>query len=556
MLHRLQIENIAIVERQTLHLTQGLTVITGETGAGKSILIDALSVVLGARADSGVVRQGCEQAQVSAVFRLSESMINWLRERDLTLEEAEEDDCVIRRVITAKGRSRCYLNDRPVSLQTLKELGEQLVDIHGQHAHQSLLKLDVQRDILDAMATDPNCRAQVTRMYQEWRELNQALTTLGGEARDRDARLALLRYQVQELEQFELTDTALKELSEEHKLCANSQRLLDNVQRVLSYLDAEDGTSIITTLNQANRELAEVCHFDPRLNQLKQQLDSLLIQADDLTSELRHYSHHVDLDPNRLSILEEKLSDLQDLARKHRVNMMELPDYFTRLSEQLKELEHYEQRAAELEQQQQAALIRYQKAAEALRQERLNHAVPLAQQITETMSQLGMPGGQLRIEVEPLNQSIPSVSGWDRVEFLVSANPGQSPKPLHKVASGGELSRISLAIQVMTAQRSGVPTLIFDEVDVGIGGGVAEIVGKLLRQLGRQRQVLCITHLPQVACQGDSHLQVRKIMTEQQTHTCIQTLTPTQRVEEIARMLGGIDITAQTLAHAEEMLGW
>ncbi len=555
MLHSLHIENFAIVERQEVTFSHGLTTLTGETGAGKSILIDALGMVLGERADSSIVRQGCENAQIAAQFSLDPSATEWLQQHDLASEE-EADDCLIRRVINEKGRSRCYVNDRPVSLQILKQLGEQLVDIHGQHAHQSLLKLEVQRQLLDAMADDPTPLQNVAASYRQWRDSSQALAALGGESSDREARLALLRYQVQELEGFELTETALQQLEDEHKLLANANRLVENTQAALHCLDSEDGTAALDLLNQASRELSEVQAFDERLSDLSGQLDGLVIQAQDIVSELRHYLHHLDIDPVRLQQVEQTISDLQDLARKHRVTVADLPRYFNELVQQLSELENYEQRAAHLEQEVQRSLAQYHEAAAVLHRQRTQQAKTLATQITDNMRPLGMSGGQIVIEVTPLMQAAPSASGQDKVEFLVSANPGQSPKPLHKVASGGELSRISLAIQVITAQRSGVPTLIFDEVDVGIGGGVAEIVGKLLRQLGEQRQVLCITHLPQVACQGEQHLQVSKTIGKNHTQTQIMLLDEQQRVTEIARMLGGVEITAQTLAHAAEMLQW
>lgn len=555
MLHSLHIENFAIVERQEVSFNHGLTTLTGETGAGKSILIDALSMVLGERADSSIVRQGCETAQIAAQFSLDVAVIEWLQQHDLASQD-EFGECLIRRVINEKGRSRCYVNDRPVSLQILRQLGEQLVDIHGQHAHQSLLKLEVQRQLLDAMADDPTPLQQVAACYRQWRDSSQSLAGLGGESSDREARLALLRYQVQELENFELTDIALQQLEDEHKLLANANRLVENTQAALHCLDSEDGTAALDLLSQASRELSEVQAFDDRLSALSGQLDDLVIQAQDVVSELRHYLHHIDIDPIRLQQVEQCISDLQDLARKHRVTVAELPRYFTELMQQLTELENYEQRAANLEQEVQQALAHYHDASVVLHDQRLQQAKKLAAQITDNMRQLGMPGGQVVIEVTPLMQAAPSATGHDKIEFLVSANPGQSPKPLHKVASGGELSRISLAIQVITAQRSGVPTLIFDEVDVGIGGGVAEIVGKLLRRLGQQRQVLCITHLPQVACQGEQHLQVSKTIGENHTETRIMLLDEPQRVTEIARMLGGVEITAQTLAHAAEMLKW
>jgi DNA repair protein RecN (Recombination protein N) len=549
VLQSLYIENFTIVKQLNLHLESGLTIISGETGAGKSILIDALSLVLGERADTSVIREGCEMARVKALFKLLPTTRIWLQQHQLS---NQEDTCLVCREISHNGRSRGYINLRPVSIQMLRQLGEQLVDIHGQHLHQSLLKPETQRCLLDELATDKTVLEQVKQAYQQWKSLTVALDHLGGE--DREAKIAFLRYQLSEFGTFELTPQALDRLAEEHRRLANAHKLLENTQRALSLLDNDETGSILAYLSQASHILEEVQLHDSQLKTIITLLDNALIQTQEAVKELRHYWHHLDTDPIRLQEIQQQLILLQDLARKHRVNLPELPAHFENLLKQLHELENYEEHASRLVTQIEAALQNYRLITEALHQQRHQTAQHLAEQITQQLQQLGMPGGQLLIAVTADEEAPPSVIGTDIIEFLVTTNPGQTPKLLHKVVSGGELSRISLAIQVITAQSSGVPILVFDEVDVGIGGRVAEIVGQLLNRLGQQRQVLCITHLPQVACQGHHHLRVSKIIDQQTTHTFISRLDPEQRIEEVARMLGGVEITSQTLAHAQEML--
>ncbi len=553
MLQSIQVENFAIVEQLKLNLNNGLIIISGETGSGKSILIDALSLVLGERADSSVVRPGSETARVSAIFTISTATKNWLQQQDLQNTD-NEDECFIRRVIKNNGRSRGYINDLPVSLQTLKQLGEFLVDIHGQHAHQSLLRSDSQRQLLDDVLEDKTALMTLQYAYQQWHDLHTELDKLASGVQDRDANLTLLRYQVEELEEFELTEESVISLNEEHRRLANANELLEKNQQALNLLGADHANSALSCLNQAHSYLSSVEKYDPQLSNIISLIEAADIQTQEAVNELRHYVEHLHMDPERLNWIDERIGALQNLARKHKVGFIELPQYFQRLTMQLQELEAYKERARDLEIQVTETLINYRIAAKALHEQRLKQAKPLADEITTNMQQLGLPGGYLTIEVHANQSTTPTSVGTDKVEFLVNTNPGQLPKPLQKIVSGGELSRISLAIQVITAKTTGVPTLIFDEVDVGIGGGVAEIVGQLLRQLGEQRQVICITHLPQVACHGHHHLQVTKKADTNSTHATIKILTKKQRLEEIARMLGGIKITPQTLAHAKEML--
>lgn len=550
MLQTLSIENFTIVEYSFLDLNQGLTTITGETGAGKSILIDALNLVLGGRADSTTVRQQCEQAQITAQFCLPTEVQTWLSEQNISTASI----CQIKRIINKNGRSRALLNDKAISIQLLRTLGEQLVDIHGQHAHQSLLKTEIQRQVVDSLLTDKTPLKTLKQHYQKWKTLKQTLHDLGGNTQDREEKLAFLRYQVEELQELDLTLEAIQETEKEHKRFANAHKLLESSQRALNLLDTDEGASSLSLLSQASHELNAVQQHDNQLTNIIHLLETALIQTQEAIGELRHYVDSLDLEPGHLQELERKITKLQDMARKHKVRYTELPAHFDKLVAQLTALENYEQRASQLETEIAEVLQAYRRTAEQLHNQREAAAKSLAEQITYNMHRLGMPGGHLLIDVAFDEHATPTTHGMDIVEFLVTTNPGHSPKPLNKVASGGELSRISLAIQVITAQYSGVPTLIFDEVDVGIGGGVAEIVGQLLQQLAQQRQVLCITHLPQVACQGHQHLQVTKTLAEATTHTQLTWLNNAQRVTEIARMLGGVEMTEQTIAHAQEML--
>jgi DNA repair protein RecN (Recombination protein N) len=544
VLHYLQIENFVIVEQLKLQFSNGLTIISGETGAGKSIIIDALSLVLGERAYSNIVRQGCETAQINAVFSLPLAAQQWLEQQNLFHGE----ECFVRRVINHNGRSRAYINDQPVSIQTVRKLGEYLVDIHGQHAHQSLLKPDIQRALVDELMHDKNILEQVKNTYQDWNKLKAELKHLGGE--DRDAKITLLRYQAQEFENFEVTTQALEKLETEFRRLVNAQKLLENSQDALTLLDNDEAGG----LNKAYNLLEEMQHADSQLTNIATFLENAIIHTQEAIGELRTYIHNLDLDAERLQDVQQQINQLQDLARKHRVSYADLPRYVEQLNKQLNELENYEQRAANLKAKIAKSLENYKQISQVLHQQRIKTAKTLSEQITKEIQQLGMPGGKLTIKVKTDEQAAPSSTGTDKIEFLVSTNPGNPPKPLQQVASGGELSRISLAIQAITTESRRVPILVFDEVDVGIGGGVAEIVGQLLNKLGQQRQVLCITHLAQVASQGHNHLQVSKKVLQQTTYANIKQLDYQQRIEEIARMLGGIEITPQTLAHAEEML--
>lgn len=551
MLTHLHIRDFAIIDELELDLGLGMTALTGETGAGKSILVDALGLALGDRADSGVVRHGRERADISARFDITvlAPLHAWLEEAGL----AADGECVVRRQITAEGRSRGYINGQAVPMQTLQQLGTWLVDIHGQHEHQSLLRRETQRQLLDDYADHSPLLKEVADSHRLWLSLAGELARLRAAAADRDTRLDLLRYQVQELDALAVTEGEIAQLEEEHGRLHHAQRLIETAQRSLQQL-YEDDDSMIGALDQRAAELEQVLRHDPRLGTPLQLMREAAIQLNEAATELKDYLADIELDPERLAWLEARLDSLHDVARKHRVEPETLPALHVRLAEELAGLEQGEVRLEHLAAELKQAERRYLEAAEHLTQSRLRAARALAAEVGARLPELGMPGGQFAVCLEPRKANDYAVTGMEQVEFQVSANPGQPPRPLTKVASGGELSRISLAIQVVTSRCLRVPTLVFDEVDVGIGGGVAEIVGKQLRALGGTHQVLCITHLPQVAALAHHHLQVQKHIRGDSTVTTIAPLSEKERHEEIARMLGGVEITKQTRAHAREMV--
>ncbi|MEO5342312.1 MAG: DNA repair protein RecN [Gammaproteobacteria bacterium SHHR-1] len=551
MLTGISISNLIIVERLELEFDPGMTALTGETGAGKSILIDALGLALGDRADNSLIRHGAERAEISVSFDLADcpEAAQWLADNDLDAD----DQCIIRRVLTRDKRSRAYINGTASPGPQLQGLGGLLLAIHGQHAHQALMQASQQRNLLDDYANLGQQRRQIQQTYRDWQQTRERFEQLRQASSERNDRLDLLRFQVQELDQLALGENELEQLDAEHERLSHAGRLLQGCSALLDLL-AEGDADLRGGLGQALRELQELSQLDPRLQDPNQAVDSALIQLDEAISGLRHYLDQLELDPERLAELEQRLTSIHDIARKHRLQPSEIPTHQARLRAELAQLEHADEALDGLLAQTQRLQQDYSAQAEALRQARQRAGERLAQEVSQSMQQLGMVGGRFQVSLEPLPLEKASASGLDRVVFLVSANHGQPLQPLAKSASGGELSRISLSLQVATADCSRTPTLIFDEVDVGIGGGVAEIVGRLLRRLGGQRQVLCVTHLPQVAAQAHHHLQVRKHSDAQATQTQIQVLDESQRVDEIARMLGGLEITEQSLSHAREMI--
>jgi len=551
MLKHLHIRDFAVIEELDIPFNAGMTVLTGETGAGKSILVGALGLVLGDRSDSGIVRAGCERTEITAIFDIENK-----NEIQCVLAEQEmdcEDELILRRVINKDGRSRAYVNGSSVPAQLLRSLGECMVDIHGQHTHQSLLKADVQRNLLDEFGNHPQKLNETKDAWKVWHANELEIQALSGDNRDHDAQIALLQYQIQELQALNPGKSKFSEVEEEYGKLANANRLLEVCQQTLLQL-SEDERSTQGQISHHLNELQEIQKFDPSLANVIELLNGASIQIGEASDELRHYLDGLELDPERLKMVEDMLAAFHDMARKHKIQPETLSDHLVTLQDELSKLENSEARFNELIALQQTSIENYRKAASILSQCRQQAARKLSHDISKKLIDLGMPGGQFSIEVNDIEKDMPLQNGMDKIDYLVSLNPGQPLQPLSKVASGGELSRISLAIQVTGSKDKGIPTLIFDEVDSGIGGGVAEIVGKLLHRLSDKRQVFCVTHLPQVASQGDHHLQVAKATHAGTTLTRVGELNDEERIDEIARMLGGVKISEQTLAHAKEML--
>lgn len=552
MLTHLQIRDFVIVERLDLEFQAGMSVMTGETGAGKSIVVDALGLVLGERADTGVISPSSEQAEVVGSFELTHApdARRWLEAESLD----EDDVCHMRRVISSQGRSRAWINGRPVTLQQLKTLGDLLVDIHGQHEHQSLLQRGRQRELLDAYAGNGDLRRRVTQAALVWGRLDDELRELERSNADRTARRELLGYQVRELEELGLATGELPELEAEHGRLANAEELLRVCEQARLTLHEAEEMNVVSALHHSLHDLEPYMGLDPRLQEAHELLSDCTIQVQEAVRNLRDATDRIEIDPARLQWIDDRLARISDLSRKHRVAGGELPALLDSLQSEQRSLDVADDRLTELSNKLEKARTSYREAALALRESRRAAAAELAVAVTEHMQGLAMAGGRFDIALEAVNEEAPAAQGWDQVEFLVSANPGQPLRPLSKVASGGELSRISLAIQVVTTRNALIPTLVFDEVDVGIGGGVAETVGTLLRRLGATRQVLCVTHLPQVAALGHHHYAVSKTSKGRKTRVAINPLEGAERVEELARMMGGNEITLQTQAHAREMM--
>lgn len=552
MLVHLSVHNYAIVEHLDLELKRGMSVISGETGAGKSIMLDALGLALGDRADSSVVRLGADKADILASFDLDDipDARAWLAERDLD----NDGPCILRRVITAEGRSRGYINGSPCPQGDLKALGELLIDIHSQHEHQSLLKPDTHRRLLDEYSASQELARQVQLAAQRWRQTQQALERLSNSSDEQRARQQLLSYQLEELENLALAEGELEQLEQEHKNLANAGQLLDACRQVTELCSESDAGNVLSALTSSLQRLAAFQNHAGALGEAVNLLASAQIQVEEAVGELNRFVDHFDADPQRQQALEERLDTIYTLARKHRVQPAELVALQQRLLDELEGLNADDEAIERLGEELAAYARHYEEKATELSRIRQAAAGELSLAVEAEIQRLGMPGGRFNVTLKPVAEGDYPPYGFEQVEFLVSANPGQPLRPLAKVASGGELSRISLAIQVITAQTSRVPTLVFDEVDVGIGGPTAEIVGQLLRRLGERGQVLTVTHLPQVAAQGHHHLFVHKARDSEQTRTAVAELHGRGRIEEIARMLGGVDLTEQSLAHAQQMV--
>jgi DNA repair protein RecN (Recombination protein N) len=551
MLTGVAVRNFAIIDEVSLELGPGLTVLTGETGAGKSILVDALGLVLGDRADASAVRHGAERAEITASFDLGAlpEVAAWLAEQALDAD----GECVLRRVIGAEGRSRAWINGAPATLQTLRELGERLVDIHGQHEHQSLTRPAAQRELLDARLPDPSLLRAVAEAWQAWRAAAEERARLEAAGRDREQRLDLLRYQLRELEAFAPTAGEAAELEADFTRLANAGRLAEGASGALELVYESEAGAARDAVARAAELLAELAGMDPRLDAPGRLLAEAEIQLTEAAAELRSYLAELEMDPARLDDVQARLEGLKALSRKHQVEPDALPICQAAIAVEIEELEQAEIRLGRASERLQAAERTCREAAARLGEARAQAAAEFADQVSALMQQLGMPGGRFRVAVEHDPAGPVSPHGTDAIEFQVSANPGQPVAPVARVASGGELSRISLAIQVAAKAATPIPVMVFDEVDAGIGGGIAEIVGRRLAELGRRAQVLCVTHLAQVASQADQHLRVVKLTDGETTRTTLKPLTEAEKVEELARMLGGVEITGTTRAHAKEM---
>ncbi len=551
MLAQLTISNFAIVRELEIDFQRGMTAITGETGAGKSIAIDALGLCLGGRAEADMVRQGANRADLCARFSLKDtpSALAWLVENQLD----EGSECLLRRVISSDGRSRGFINGTSVPLSQLRDLGQLLIQIHGQHAHQLLLKPEHQKTLLDGYAGENGLMQEVAQSYRQWNQSCRVLAQHQQLSQEREARRELLQYQLKELNEFAPVAGEYEAIDEEYKRLANSGQLLSTSQQALMLLADGEHTTLQNQLYTAQQLLNELVAMDDKLNGVCVMLDEAAIQISEASDELRHYCERLDLDPNRLYELEQRLSRYISLSRKHRISADELAGYHQQLLEEQAQLDQQESNQEELA----LAVAKHHKTAvecaERLHERRLHYAQELSQLIGESMHALSMPHGRLAIEVQ-FNPDHLTEEGADRIEFRVTTNPGQPLQPLSKVASGGELSRIALAIQVITARKMDTPALIFDEVDVGISGPTAAVVGKMLRQLGESTQVMCVTHLPQVAGCGNHHFFVSKETDGEMTETHMQPLDKRARLQELARLLGGSEVTRNTLANAKELL--
>ncbi|MGH8041722.1 MAG: DNA repair protein RecN [Rudaea sp.] len=551
MLETLFVKDFAIVGEAQIAFGAGLTVVTGETGAGKSLLVGALLLLAGNRADAGVVRHGCERAELIAEFSLTDAAAarDWLR-----ADEFDDGDiCQIRRVIRGEGTSRAWINGRPATLTQLQALGEHLIEIHGQHEHQALLDKSRQLALFDAYGDHAAALSDVSTLAKRWREVDAQMRALTGE-QDHSERIALLEHQLEELDRHALTPPELDSLNETHKRLANTGHLLQGSGALADLLDGDSEFAGLRTISRARNELVRLAELDSRLTPARELLDAAAIQLDEANAAIARYRDALDLDPERLAEAEVQITRLHELGRKHRVPVAELKAHAQSLHAELDALRSAGERLTILERERDQLTNAYAAAAVSLSAARVASARRLATDVSALMGELGMAGGRFEVLIENSEKSTPDPQGLERVEFLVSANSGQPARALRKIASGGELSRISLAIEVAALGLDEVGTMVFDEVDSGIGGAVAEVVGQKLRSLGARRQVLCVTHLPQVAAQGHAHLGVTKSSAGKHTGIRIDALDGKSRRDEIARMLGGVEITRQTLAHAEQML--
>lgn len=551
MLTHIHIHHFSIVDTLNLDFYSGLTVLTGETGAGKSIWIDAVNLALGQRADLNVIRQGQERCDISLCFNIKDNVgaKQWLIQNELS----DEDECIIRRSLHRNGTSRSTINGVPAPLNLIRELSPYLINIHGQHQQQNLLRREYQQQKLDQLAQVEHLSEELVQIAMQWRKADQQLMKLLEKSEFREAEVSLLQYQLDELNELNLAENEWVELSRQHQQAHNASHLMAQLSQAIELTVESEHTNAINLLQKAIAYLEALAIKNAELVSAKQLLESAAIHLQEAGDELMQYRDHLELSPENLAILESRLTKIHDLARKHHVSPEELGDVQKSIGQKIADLSNMDERIQHLKEAKSRFEKQYQPICEALTKARLRAAKQLDVAMSTYMQNLGMAGGQFRVNFTANEENL-SPHGAEKVQFEVSTNPGQEFQPLNKVVSGGELSRISLALQVILATRDNTPTLIFDEVDVGIGGKTAEVVGQLLKKLGEKCQVFCITHLAQVASQGHYHYFVEKISEQNQTQTKITELNAKARIQEIARMLGGQSITKQALAHAKEML--
>ncbi|WP_455483220.1 DNA repair protein RecN [Haemophilus parahaemolyticus] len=553
MLTQLTINNFAIVRHLNLELSEGMSVITGETGAGKSIAIDALGLCLGYRSESSMIRNGADKADITATFQMQPNSpaYLWLKEHEL-LDEENSHECILRRMINLEGRSKAFVNNRPLPISQLRELGQYLIHLNGQHAPQLLLKSEYQLELVDNYAGIHNLLGKMQEQYNKWRKLHQQVKNFRQQCKENEARKQLLQYQVDELDEFDIKEGEFEEMEETHTRLSNSEELTEMSQSVLDLL-SDDNSNADSLIYNAIRYLEDLVDVDANYQSSLDMLNEALIQVQEASSEVRALADSIEQDPELLAELDERISRAMSLAKKHYVSPHELWQHHSVLQDELQKLVDFEDNEDQLIADEKKAYCECVALAEQIYQERVSAAQKLAEQVTSQIKALSMENGEFYIDIQHDVKKL-TPNGADFVEFNLRSNLGQNAQPLAKIASGGELSRISLAVQVLTANKLSTPTIIFDEVDVGISGIAATTVGRLLRQLGNKCQVLCVTHLPQVASHGHQHFNVQKYVKDNQTETQMSLLSEQERVNALARLLGGSKITDAVLANAQEML--
>lgn len=553
MLTQLTINNFAIVRYLNLELSEGMSVITGETGAGKSIAIDALGLCLGYRSESSMIRNGADKADITATFQMQPNSpaYLWLKEHEL-LDEENSHECILRRMINLEGRSKAFVNNRPLPISQLRELGQYLIHLNGQHAPQLLLKSEYQLELVDNYAGIHNLLGKMQEQYNKWRKLHQQVKNFRQQCKENEARKQLLQYQVDELDEFDIKEGEFEEMEETHTRLSNSEELTEMSQSVLDLL-SDDNSNADSLIYNAIRYLEDLVDVDANYQSSLDMLNEALIQVQEASSEVRALADSIEQDPELLAELDERISRAMSLAKKHYVSPNELWQHHSVLQDELQKLVDFEDNEDQLIADEKKAYRECVALAEQIYQERVSAAQKLAEQVTSQIKALSMENSEFYIDIQHDVKKL-TPNGADFVEFNLRSNLGQNAQPLAKIASGGELSRISLAVQVLTANKLSTPTIIFDEVDVGISGIAATTVGRLLRQLGNKCQVLCVTHLPQVASHGHQHFNVQKYVKDNQTETQMSLLSERERVNALARLLGGSKITDAVLANAQEML--